>query len=131
MQVPLLYEVRFNNVFKRFSVFADGGRQVVNAYRSAIELFDNSQKEFPVNHVKAERIHVKHLQRLIGNFASHGAVGADLGKVPDATQEAVSDAGRTAAAACYFIGAFGINLDIEQPRAAVDDFSQVFRFIKL
>ena len=60
LQEPLLNEVGFDHVLKRFPVFADGGRKVVDADGASREFFKDREEKPPVDEVNSHRVDVKH-----------------------------------------------------------------------
>ena len=44
--------------------------EIVQADRAAAELLDHGEQQLAVHHVEAERVHVEHVQRRVGDLAA-------------------------------------------------------------
>lgn len=61
-----LEEVRFVDVFDRFSFFLRGRRERAEADRSAVEFFDNREEQMTVDGIEAEWVDREHGERGFG-----------------------------------------------------------------
>ena len=125
LQVALLDQVRLEHVFNRVALFADGGGQVVDTDRPAVELMQDRFEQLAVHQVEADRIDIEHRQRGVSHFARDDAIGLDLGVIAHAAQQAVGDT-RCAARALGDLqcAVFG-DLGVEQASRARDDLRQL------
>ena len=84
-----------------------------------------------VNVVQAEVVDVEAAHGLGGDGGVDVAVGADLGVVANAAEEAVGDARGAASAAGDFAGAFLIYGDVEDGGVAADDLGYGLRVVEV
>ncbi len=131
LQVALLDQERLDHVLDGVAFLADGVRQVLHADRPAAEFLDHGKQELAIHHVHAERIHVKHLERRVGDAFRDRAVGLDLRVVAHAPQQAVGDARRAARAARDLGAALGRQVHFQQPRRAVHDGGELGLAVEL
>lgn len=131
VDVPLLNQEGFDDVFQRVAVFADRGRQILNPDGAARELFQNRREEAPVDEVEPHGVDVEKLERLRSHFLRHHAVVHDFGEVAHAAKQPVRDAGRAAAAVGDLACAFQIDRDAEKARGAPDDRHEVLGTVEL
>ena len=116
-----LQQVGLVDVLDRVGLLADRGRQRVHAHRAAAELLDDREQQLAVDLVEAVGVDLEQRQRVVGHRRGDGAVGAHLGEVAHAAQQAVRDARRAAAAAGDLAGAVVVDRDAEDAGGAGDD----------
>ena len=68
LQIALLDQIGFDDVFDRFALLADARGNVVKPHRAAIESVNHGLEQFAIHHVKALRIDVEHRQRGVGDW---------------------------------------------------------------
>ena len=91
LQVTLLNQKRFNDVFNRVTLFANAGSDVVKPHWPAVTTVNHAFKLFTVHHVKALGVDIKHRQRLVGDVQADVARPFDIGVVTHTAQQAVGD----------------------------------------
>src|SRR5262249_16757089 len=96
IQKSYLDQVWFVNFFDRLFFLAVGGRDSADAYRTAVEFFDDRRQQFAVDFIQTVTVDLHPVERVGGHFAGDSPVEFDLGVIPDAAQQAVGDARRAA-----------------------------------
>ena len=131
LQVALLDEVGFDDVFQGAAFFANAGSQGIEADRPAAEVFDDDVEQAAVEVVKAAVVDGEQFERFIGDGAGDDAAAAYVGVVAHAAQEAVGDARRAARAFADFDCAVAFHLHAEQFARAQDDGGQLAFAVEL
>ena len=131
LHIALLYQIRLDHVLDGLALFADRGGEVIDAYRSAREFFNDGLQQFAIHHIQAARIHIQHHERCVGHFACDMATRFDLRKVAHATQQSVGDTWRAARTLRHFNRSGTVHVHAEQIRRARHDARKLFVAIKL
>ena len=131
VQEALLDEVGLDHVFDGVAGLADGGGQVVQPHRPAVEAVHQGLQQLAVHQVKAHGVHVQQGQSLSGGVAGDAAIAFDLGPVAHAAQQAVGDARRAAGAPGDFQRAFVVDGGAQQVGGAADDALQLVGRVEL
>ncbi len=131
LQVALLDEVGFDHVFDGVALFANGGGQIVQPHRPAVETVHHRFEQLAVHHVETQRIDVEHAQCGIGHFGADSPRSFHVGIVAHPAQQAVGDARSAAGAAGNLGRAVRVDDRTEQLGRTQHDASQFLGGIKL
>ena len=118
-------EERLVDVLDGVGLLGHGHRERVEPDGSAGERDAECGEDGSVDLVEAELVDLEERQRVAGDAGGDPAVGADLGEVADALQEAVGDARRTAGAAGDLLRRVGLERHAQDPSGALHDRDQV------
>ena len=115
----------FVDFFDGFGFFLGCCGEGVETDGSAVELFDEGGEEVAVDGIEAEFVDRKHGERFVGNVGRDDAVVTDLSDVANAFEEAIGDSWCFAGASGDSVGSGVIDVEVEDGRAAGDDFGHV------
>src|SRR5579859_1705205 len=116
-----LQQVGFVDILDGFGVFTGAGGQRVQADGATIELLDDGQQQVAVGLVEADLVDLQRCQGRLSHLACDDAVGAHLGIVAHALEQAVDDTRGAARAACDLFNALFIGRDFEDARRTGQD----------
>ena len=119
------------DLFEGVLLLGEGGGEGVEAYGAPVVLFDDGAEEAAVELVEAVGVDFQHFEGGVGGGAVDFALGADLGEVADAAEEAVGDAGGSAGAHGDFGGSVAVDGDSEDVGGALDDEAELVVGVEL
>ena len=121
-----LHEIGLVDLFDSRGLFVDGGGDGVDADGATGVLVENREHDFLVDFIEAEAVDFEEIEGGHGDGEGDVAVGADLGVVADAAEEAVGDTRGAAGTAGDFTGGFGDDRELHEAGGAEDDGGEVF-----
>ena len=126
-QISLHDEIRLVDFLQSAGLLTHRHRQRTQPHRPAREFVDQRFDHAFIHLVETVRIDVPHRQCGVGHLAVDPAVGAHLREITHPAQQVVGDARRAPCPARDFQRPRRVGLDVDQPRAPLDDVRQVFR----
>ena len=97
----------------------------------SVEILDDQHQQTPIERIETLRVDLQHAHGGVGGSTRDGAGVLDLRVVAYAAQQAISDARRTARAACDLVGAVVIAFDAQDTRRAAHNGREFVALIEL
>ena len=92
----MLDQKRFDHIFERAPLFANGRGETVDPHRTPVELIDDGAEKLTIERVETERVDFEQIERGDRDLGGDTAVTAHLGVIARAAQQAIRDTRRTA-----------------------------------
>src|SRR5436190_7257711 len=126
-----LEQIGFDDFLDGIFFFVERGAERAEADRAAVEFFDDRHQEFAVEFVKAKNVHFHPVKSIRCDVRIDDVVVIDLREIAYSSQKAICYPRRSARAAGDLLGAFGIDLDVENSRRTFDDSLQFVHTVKI
>ena len=113
------------HVLDRLGLLGQGCSQGVEPNGPSLELQDHGFEELAVERLQADLVDLQHVECVPRDVDGRAPVAAHLRVVAYSAQQAVGYAGRAPRTACDLGHRVGVDLDVQDPRRASDDFLQL------
>src|SRR5262245_28486071 len=130
-QQPGPHEERLGNLLDRLGFFSNRHSQRGEANRPAREAVEQRLKHGSVEPVEPALVDLVQREPRLGGLRGHDAVPSNLGKVPNATQQPVCDAGSTARSTGDLDSAMGGEVYVKQPSRPSQDELDLSRLVEV